>query len=84
MMDQVTLFCTSFECRTCDRLVMGQNDGGVCQPGWARLEGIDGPNHICPTCIADDEIMELREEFPNVRVGASCSQVPGPVWVNRW
>jgi hypothetical protein len=60
---------TTFDCRTCGNSVSGKSDGSFDEPGWKRLERIDGPNAICPDCINDPSSLEsLRDEYPNVKI----------------
>lgn len=61
---------TLFECRTCGNACHGFTDGAFDDPAWGRIEGIDGPNAICPECQARPEALEgLREDgYENARV----------------
>ena len=66
------LAATTFSCRTCGVYVAGFTDGSVTEPGWRDIDRIDGPNAICPECIADPEALDgLREEYPEVVMGAA-------------
>lgn len=55
---------TTFECRCCGRSVDGWSDGTTEEPGWGTIMRIDGPNHICPDCIAEgpEALSFLRED----------------------
>jgi len=57
---------TTFECRGCGRYVDGYSDGTIiCGSGWGRIQRIDGPNAICPSCIHDrleDVLQSFRED----------------------
>ena len=64
-----SLQTTLFTCRNCSVCVRGWVDGTVSEHGWHRIERIDGPNFLCPVCVADDPIEELRDEYPNAVVG---------------
>lgn len=61
---------TVFECRCCDRLTQGTNDGTMLQPGWSRIEHIDGPDAICPYCIDDPNALDALhlDGYPDARV----------------
>lgn len=64
---------TTFECRTCSRYTEGEaRPDGFAVAGWSAIDGIDGPNGICPTCVADPTSLDsLREDgYPNARVRA--------------
>jgi hypothetical protein len=64
---------TIHECIGCGRIpTAGWNDGSVAEPGWHDVDHIDGPNALCPECSANPEesLGDLREEYPNVSVGA--------------
>lgn len=54
---------TLFTCRCCGESSRGLTDGTFFDPGWGRIDRIDGPNAICPECIADPESLEgLKED----------------------
>ena len=55
---------TTFECRCCGRYVDGWSNGTVEESGWGTISRIDGPNHICPECIAkgSNALEFLRED----------------------
>lgn len=58
---------TIFECRCCARSVGGGTDGSFDEPGWGRIDNIDGPDAICPRCLADPTALDdFREAYPNV------------------
>ena len=60
---------TLFECRCCGNATRGFTDGSFKGIGWNRLEGIDGPNAICPRCSRVPEAIDFfKEEYPNVHV----------------
>lgn len=64
---------TIFECRTCDRSIGGGTDGTFDTDHlgpWARIDGIDGPNAICPACQKrSDALAGLVEDgYPNARI----------------
>lgn len=62
---------TTFECRTCANASPGYADGTILKPGWGRVENIDGPNAICPECIAiKDEILNdyADDGYPDARI----------------
>lgn len=54
----VGLRSTIFECRCCDRVSNGYNDGSVTEPGWHDILNIDGPNAICPDCVKDPTALD--------------------------
>lgn len=63
---------TLYECRTCSTTTGGGTDGSFDDPRWSRIAGIDGPDAICPTCIADPVALDdLREEYPRASIAAS-------------
>ena len=49
---------TLFICRCCGECSWGLTDGTIFAPGWARIARIDGPNAICPECIADPHALD--------------------------
>lgn len=54
---------TLFICRCCGEGSRGLTDGTFFNPGWGRIDRIDGPNAICPECIADPRALEgLKED----------------------
>ena len=61
---------TTYECRGCGRQAWGHS--GRKPLDWSRLEGIDGPNSICPACVHDclDDVLNLFREdgYDRVRV----------------
>ncbi len=69
---------TLFTCRCCDRSVQGRVDGTVLEPGWRRIERIDGPNAICPSCEADPTALDaLRlDGYEDAHLGASMPVQP--------
>lgn len=84
---------TIFECRCCDRTCKGWNDGTFQGVGWNRIERIDGPNALCPTCTTDESAMIslVEQGYPNAKVvrGESAfvsvwlSTTGGYVWWDR-
>jgi uncharacterized protein CbrC (UPF0167 family) len=61
---------TIFTCRCCPASVGGNTDGTAASPGWYRIDGIDGPDAICPACVADPSAMDgLREDGYRPRIG---------------
>jgi len=70
---------TIFECRTCQTCCQGWSDGAFAEPGWNRVEGIDGPNAICPECSADPgALSDLRAAgYPNACIVSGIGIVPG-------
>ena len=60
---------TLFECRTCVRTCRGCTDGVFYEPDWGRIEGIDGPNAICPSCQKDRAVLTfVSEGYDTARV----------------
>ena len=62
---------TTFECRTCGVYVDGEaRPDGFAAAGWSAIDGIDGPNAICPECAAEPTSLDaLREDgYPDARV----------------
>ncbi len=60
---------TTFECRCCGVFVSGKTDGSFDEPGWGRIDGIDGPDAICPRCVKDPTALDgWRAEYPDARV----------------
>lgn len=44
---------TIFECKCCDSCITCRNDDcdkEFRSKGWKRIQGVDGPHAICPTC----------------------------------
>lgn len=63
---------TVFECRCCDRTTSGRTDGTHDEGGWGRIDGIDGPNSICPDCIADPASLDaLKAEYQIATISAA-------------
>lgn len=63
---------TIFQCRCCDASTSGKNDGSFDAPNWGRIEGIDGPNALCPRCVADPLALEglVADGYPDARIAA--------------
>ncbi len=62
---------TIFECQCCGDGTWGTTDGKTDKPGWMLIANIDGPNHICPTCVADPTALDhLKADdlYPNARI----------------
>lgn len=63
---------TIFNCKCCDRYTWGWNDGTFNAKGWHRIDNVDGPNAICPACVADptslDGLIEDGYENAAIRV----------------
>lgn len=61
-----------YECRCCSAStgdVPIPPSGQPVAPGWGRIVGIDGPDSICPACIADPTALDgWRDEYPDVAV----------------
>lgn len=56
---------TIFGCRCCDRAIVGTNDGAFGHDSngpWRRIEHIDGPDAICPTCVDDPHALDALVE----------------------
>ncbi len=71
---------TLYECRTCSTTTGGGTDGSFDDPRWRRITNIDGPDAICPTCIADPAALDdLREEYPRASIVAGQpTDTPAP------
>jgi hypothetical protein len=61
---------TIFECRTCGNACRGFTDGSFKGLGWCRIEGIDGPNAICPSCAKISGALDSlkRDGYDNAHV----------------
>jgi len=68
---------TTIECRGCGRQELHVPCGKT-PFEWSRLEGIDGPDSICPACIhdlLDDVLARLREDgYSNPRLAIVPAQ----------
>lgn len=53
---------TIFECRCCSAST-GEWPCDSLPEGWGRIERIDGPDAICPSCIADPTALDDLHEF---------------------
>lgn len=66
---------TIFTCRTCGASTKGWSDGRFAATGWRRLDHIDGPNAICPACVADPTALDcLRDEYPRVALASESGE----------
>ena len=64
---------TLFTCRCCASSVSGWVDGHVAAHGWHYIDGIDGPNMICPACYDEPDPLEpLRANGYDARIGLPC------------
>jgi len=70
---------TIFTCRTCDNACHGFNDGTM-DEGWRRIDHIDGPNALCPSCAADPKSLLSfhRSGYPNAALAPSDPPVAPP------
>lgn len=67
---------TTFECKCCGAHVTGEaSQEGPALVGWFLLEGVDGPNSVCPECHekGDSVLDDWRDEFPNIRFRCKLS-----------
>ena len=70
---------TVFSCRCCPASAPGTTDGAVAAPGWHRIEGIDGPDAICPACVANPVSLDsMREDGYQPRIGEPCAVTGEP------
>ena len=64
---------TMFTCRCCASSISGWGDGHVAAHGWHHIDGIDGPNMICPACYDEPDPLEsLRADGYDARIGLPC------------
>lgn len=76
---------TLFICRACDATTTGRTDSSFDTPGWRRLDGLDGPDAICPRCVADPTALTwLRDDYPDVRLRPEPSPQPAIPVVAGW
>jgi hypothetical protein len=70
---------TIFTCRCCPASVAGTTNGDVAATGWRRIEGIDGPDAICPACVADPAVLDdLRADGYEPQIGDACAVIGEP------
>ncbi len=53
---------TVFECRCCGVYCHGWTNGFFSEPGWKRIQFIDGPNAICPNCCNNPQALDFLKE----------------------
>ncbi len=74
---------TIFECRCCGDAIRGLNDGTFFHDArgpWRRIGNIDGPNAICPVCVADPGCLDSKVEdgYENASILIDSKNAPSP------
>lgn len=68
---------TIFTCRCCSKYTTGHHFGTVNDLGWYRIDGIDGPNAICPDCVASPDALDnLKADGYDASIGLPCPVAP--------